>query len=78
MRVYVPLVSHDESLLPTLKFSNSGKKWRSGKSLPEIHLPKLKVSEIIPGRLDVCKKKNIGTSKQGNHVKVKIFTTLRR
>ncbi|XP_076113369.1 uncharacterized protein LOC143081020 [Mytilus galloprovincialis] len=42
MRVYVPVVSHDESLLPTLKFSNGGKKWRSGKSLPEIHLPKLK------------------------------------
>lgn len=78
MRVYVPVVSHDKSLLPTLKFSISGKKWRSGKSLPEIHIPKFKVSEIIPGCLGVCKKKNIATSKQGNHIKVKMFTTWRR
>ncbi|CAC5381791.1 unnamed protein product [Mytilus coruscus] len=48
MRVYVPIGSHDESLLPTLKFSDNGQKWRSGKSLPEIQLPKMKVSELIP------------------------------
>ncbi|XP_052059601.1 putative autophagy-related protein 11 isoform X2 [Mytilus californianus] len=41
MRVYVPIVSHTESLLPTLKFSIKGQKWRSGKSLPEIQLPKV-------------------------------------
>ncbi|XP_052059579.1 uncharacterized protein LOC127700210 isoform X2 [Mytilus californianus] len=42
MRVYVPIVSHDQCLLPTLKLSIKGQKWRSGKSLPEIHLPKVK------------------------------------
>lgn len=45
MRVYVPIVSHDQSLLPTLKLSINGQKWRSGKSLPEIQLPKVTVSE---------------------------------
>lgn len=44
MRVYVPIVSHDQSLLPTLKLSINGQKWRSGKSLPEIQLPKVTVS----------------------------------
>ncbi|VDI49803.1 Hypothetical predicted protein [Mytilus galloprovincialis] len=41
MRVYVPIVSHDESLQPTLKFSIKGQKWRTGKPLPDIELPKM-------------------------------------
>ncbi|VDI23349.1 Hypothetical predicted protein [Mytilus galloprovincialis] len=41
MRVYVPIVSHDQSLLSTLKLSIKGQKWRSGISLPDIQLPKI-------------------------------------
>ncbi|CAG2207049.1 unnamed protein product [Mytilus edulis] len=40
IRVYVPIVSHDQSLVPTLKFRVEGQKWRYGKPLPDkIHLP---------------------------------------
>lgn len=47
----MPIVSHDERLLPTLKFSVKGQKWRFGKplpevQLPEVQLPKVKVSKI--------------------------------
>lgn len=45
MPVYVPIVPHDQSLLPTLKLSNNGQKWRLGKTLPDIQLSKIQVSE---------------------------------
>ena len=45
IRVYVPVVSHDQTLDPTLKFMTKGKeKWRTGKSLPEVQLPEVFVS----------------------------------
>lgn len=45
MRVYVPIVSHAQSLLPTLKLSIKGQKWILGKTLPDIQLSKIQVSE---------------------------------
>ena len=45
IRVYVPVVSHDQTLDPKLKFMIKGKeKWRTGKSLPNVQLPGVFVS----------------------------------
>ena len=45
IRVYVPVVSHDQTLESKLKFMTKGKeKWRTGKSLQEVQLPGVFVS----------------------------------
>ena len=45
IRVYVPVVSHDQTLDPKLKFMTKGKeKWQTGKSLQELQLPGVYVS----------------------------------
>ena len=45
IRVYVPIVSHDQTLDPKLKFMIKGKeKWRTGTSLPKVQLPGVFVS----------------------------------
>ncbi|XP_052059590.1 uncharacterized protein LOC127700211 isoform X3 [Mytilus californianus] len=38
IRVYVPIVSHDKTLVPVLKYNINGKKWRTGQRLPEVQL----------------------------------------
>jgi hypothetical protein len=45
IRVYVPVVPHNQTLDPKLKFMTKGKgKWRKGKSLPKVQLPGILVS----------------------------------
>jgi hypothetical protein len=40
IRVYIPVVSPDQTLESKLKFMTKGKeKWRTGKSLQEVQLP---------------------------------------
>lgn len=43
IRVYVPIVHHDAKLVPSLKFSIKGKKWRRGRALPEVKVPNVQV-----------------------------------
>ncbi|CAC5401517.1 unnamed protein product [Mytilus coruscus] len=38
IRVYVPIVSHDKTLVPVLKYNINEKKWRTGQRLPEVQL----------------------------------------
>ena len=45
IRVYVPVVSHGQTLEPKLKFMIKGKEiWRKGNSLPKVQLPGVFVS----------------------------------
>jgi hypothetical protein len=45
IRVYIPVVSPDQTLESKLKFMTKGKeKWRTGKSLQEVQLPGIFVS----------------------------------
>lgn len=44
IRVYVPIVSHDKTLVPVLKYNIKGKKWRTGQRLPEVPLDNAYVS----------------------------------
>ena len=45
IQVYVPVVSHGQTLEPKLKFMIKGKeKWRTGNSLPKVQLPGVFVS----------------------------------
>ncbi|OPL21680.1 hypothetical protein AM593_08501, partial [Mytilus galloprovincialis] len=38
IRVYVPIVCHDKTIVPVLKYNIKGKKWRTGQRLPEVQL----------------------------------------
>lgn len=65
IRVYVPIVSHDQSLVPTLKFRVEGQKWRYGKPLPDkIHLPNVEVSKLRLWLLGVCYKRGLKLNKK--------------
>ncbi|CAC5373111.1 unnamed protein product [Mytilus coruscus] len=59
MRVYVPIVSHDESLQPTLKFSIKGQKWKTGNPLPNVQLPQMQDVSFVGVEIPINELENI-------------------